>query len=89
LIGCDKNDDDYKLRPNFLIAMTVAPQLFNKENAIKALLTVESHLLVKNGLGIRTLGLKETNYNGNYVNSNDSTDFNTAHGLNYHNVNYV
>jgi glycogen debranching enzyme len=77
---------NYQLRPNFLIAMAIAPELFTQENALKALEQVETYLLVKNGLGIRTLDPEDLNYNGNYINSNDSNTYGIAHGFNYHNV---
>ena len=44
---------DYQLRPNFLIAMTVAPTMFNKSNAIKALDIVSKTLV--GPFGIKTL----------------------------------
>jgi glycogen debranching enzyme len=78
---------DYQLRPNFLIAMSVAPELFSMDKAYKALERVEKYLLVKNGLGMQTLDSNDLNYNGNYNNADDSCNYNTAHGFNYHNVN--
>jgi glycogen debranching enzyme len=85
-ISQPSNYTNYQLRPNFLIAMAIAPELFSKENALKALEQVEKYLLVKNGLGIRTLDPKDLNYNGNYINNNDSNVYGIAHGFNYHNV---
>ena len=45
----------------------------------------EQFLVVKNCIGIRTLDYTDKNYNGNYEVSNDSDNYHTAHGLNYHN----
>jgi len=48
---------DYQLRPNFLIAITVAPQMINKEHARKALVQVRDYLVNENNsVGIKTLG---------------------------------
>ncbi len=79
----------YQHRPNYLIAMAVAPELFNKENAMKCVEQCEKHLLDNNGLGVKTLEKDDPNYRGDYENSNDSTDYNTAHGFNYHNVRII
>jgi glycogen debranching enzyme len=67
--------------------MAVAPQLFSKERALQALEIAEKYLIVENGIGVRTLDPNDKNYNGNYINSDDSANYNTAHGYNYHNVN--
>ncbi len=83
------NYTNYQLRPNFLIAMAMAPQLFDNVRALHALEIAEKYLLVKNGLGVRTLDPDDKNYNGDYINSDDSSNFNTAHGFNYHNVYYI
>lgn len=86
LLYNDKKYQEYQLRPNFLIAMSVAPELFSKEKALKALELVEKYLLIENALGVRTLDYEDPYYLGDYDNSNDTNDFFTAHGFNYHNV---
>jgi len=82
----EKKYQEFQLRPNFLIAMAVAPELFSKEKALKALEMAEKYLLVENAMGVRTLDLEDKYYNGNYDNANDGNDYNIAHGFNYHNV---
>jgi len=63
--------------------MTVAPDLFTAKNSLVALEMCRSILISE--LGIRTLDPSDWNYNGNYDNSNDSSDRKLAHGFNYHN----
>jgi len=58
--------------------MAVAPELFNKEHAVECLKTVERVLMTKGAMGIKTLDPSDKNYNGDYINSDDS------HGFNYH-----
>jgi glycogen debranching enzyme len=84
---CSNHKSEYQLRPNYLIAMAVAPELFVSDHAIKALKSVEKYLIVNDGLGVRTLSPNDRFYNGDYINNNDSFDYNLAHGFNYHNVN--
>ena len=83
----DDNDlrHEAQLRPNVFIPMAIAPELFNKEHAIKFMKIAEEFLVVKNCIGIRTLDYTDKNYNGDYYPDNDSNDYHLAHGLNYHN----
>ena len=83
----DDNDlrHESQLRPNVFIPLAIAPELFEKEHAIKFMKLSEDFLLVKNCIGIRTLDYTDKNYNGDYYPDNDSNDYHLAHGLNYHN----
>ena len=77
---------DYQLRPNFLIALCLAPQMVKPEHANKALMQCKSMLLNgENSIGIKTLDPSDYTYNGVYDNSNDSDDPKVSHGFNYHN----
>ena len=46
---------DYQLRPNLCIAMAVAPELFEKEQARHCLAIVEKVLMTEGAMGIKTL----------------------------------
>ena len=83
----DDNDlrHEAQLRPNVFIPMAIAPELFNREHAIKFMKLSEEFLIVNNCIGIRTLDFSDKNYNGDYYPDNDSNDYHLAHGLNYHN----
>ena len=77
-----KEYEDYQLRPNFPIAMTVAPWLFSTGRALSAL-EMADHFL-RGPTGMATLDPSDLNYRPYYINSEDSTDFSTSKGRNYH-----
>jgi glycogen debranching enzyme len=81
-VGSTQRYANFQLRPNFSIAMVVAPELFSPENAWTALQMAEELLL--GPLGMRTLDPGDYVYNGYYINSVDSGNYNTAKGFNYH-----
>jgi glycogen debranching enzyme len=77
-----KEYEDYQLRPNYCVAMTVAEDLFDEDHALYALQLADRILLGPQGM--KTLDPSDLNYRGYYINSEDSTDFHTAKGRNYH-----
>lgn len=78
-----KGYEDYQLRPNYTIAMSAAPDLFDTDKALYAIWMMDQHL--RGPTGMATLDPGDFNYRPNYINSDDSTDFHTAKGRNYHN----
>ncbi|KAJ5529493.1 hypothetical protein N7527_002886 [Penicillium freii] len=74
--------EDYQLRANFPIAMSVAPELFTPAKALVALSIADS--VIVGPIGMSTLDPSDLNYRPNYINSDDSDDFATAKGRNYH-----
>ncbi|KAF4500951.1 Glycogen debranching enzyme [Fusarium agapanthi] len=77
-----KEYEDYQLRPNFAIAMTTAPALFDPDQAMHALCVADEAL--RGPQGMATLDPADMNYRPYYVNSEDSDDFATSKGRNYH-----
>ncbi|KAK6484196.1 glycogen debranching enzyme-like isoform X1 [Huso huso] len=73
---------DYQLRPNFTIAMVVAPELFTPERAWQALDVAEKKLL--GPLGMKTLDPDDMVYCGVYNNDLDNDNYNITKGFNYH-----
>ncbi|KAI3619877.1 glycogen debranching enzyme [Moniliophthora roreri] len=81
--GAGREWSDYQFRPNFPIAMTVAPELFEPHHGLKALQLADK--VLRGPLGMKTLDSIDLQYRPVYDNSNDSTDASIAKGLNYHN----
>lgn len=77
-----KEYEDYQLRPNFPISMTVAPDLFDAGHAINALIFTDT--VLRGPTGMATLDPADLNYRPYYVNSEDSDNFATSKGRNYH-----
>ncbi|KAI8889108.1 glycoside hydrolase family 133 protein [Backusella circina FSU 941] len=73
---------EYQLRPNFFIAMTVAPELFKKAHAHQAIMISKEVLVTP--IGIRSLDFADLQYRPFYRNSDETDDFQTSKGLNYH-----
>ncbi|CUM62704.1 uncharacterized protein PRCAT00000260001 [Priceomyces carsonii] len=74
--------EDYQLRPNFAIAMVVAPELFSISKAVSALSVADT--AIRGKVGMKTLDPSDWNYRPYYNNGEDSTDFATSKGRNYH-----
>jgi glycogen debranching enzyme len=64
--------------------MTVAPELFHAQHAEHALRLADQ--VLRSPLGMKTLDPSDMRYRPQYDNSNDTTDWFVAKGLNYHNV---
>ena len=77
-----KEYEDYQLRANFPVAMTVAPQLFTPSKALHALEMADN--IIRGPLGMATLDPSDLNYRPYYINSEDSDNFATSKGRNYH-----
>ncbi|KAK5007207.1 bifunctional 4-alpha-glucanotransferase/amylo-alpha-1,6-glucosidase [Elasticomyces elasticus] len=62
--------------------MTVAPDLFDPEHALYALYMADT--VLRGPTGMATLDPSDLNYRGYYNNAEDSADFLTSKGGNYH-----
>ena len=77
---------EFQLRPNFLIALYISPELFTYKNIIKSLNNVELYLLRKerNVIGLKTLDKTDKEYNGFWYNRNNDNNLSSC-GSNIHN----
>lgn len=82
LFRSGKEYEDYQLRPNFAIAMCVAPELFDPEKAYGAINVADK--VLRGPVGMKTLDPSDWNYRPYYNNLEDSDDFATSKGRNYH-----
>jgi glycogen debranching enzyme len=73
---------EYQLRPNAFIAMTVAPELFEKTHARQAIM-MSKEVLVST-LGVRSLDSADLQYRSFYKNTEETDDYLTSKGFNYH-----
>ena len=85
--GAGREWSDYQFRPNFPIAMTVAPELFDPEHALGALKLADK--VLRGPLGMKTLDPIDLQYRPYYDNANDGNDPSIAKGWNYHNVRII
>ena len=74
--------EDYQFRCNFTVAMVVAPELFTPERATHCLELADT--VLRGPIGMATLDPSDYNYHPDYINSEDSEDFATSKGRNYH-----
>jgi glycogen debranching enzyme len=83
-VGSSGGWPDYQLRPNFLVAMAVAPGLFTPARADAALRLAEACLLREGSRGVATLDPGDWAYRGDYDNGYAGEDRARAGGWNYH-----
>jgi glycogen debranching enzyme len=85
-VGSSAGWADYQLRPNFFVAMAVAPALFKPQHAEQALKAAEAEGgLVRDGSrGVATLDRADWAYRGDYDNAYAGEDRARRGGWNYH-----
>lgn len=71
---------DCQFRCNFTLPMIVAPELFTPSRAMDALRLADA--VLRGPLGMKTLDPSDSQYRGDYDNSNDSSDQALAKGWN-------
>ena len=77
---------EFQLRPNFLIALYISPDLFTYRNIVNSINNVELFLLrnESNIIGLKTLDKTDKQYSGLYDIS-ETNNFSTSLGFNIHN----
>jgi glycogen debranching enzyme len=82
-VGSSTEFADYQFRPNVAVAMTVAPELFDPVRAVICLNAMDERLMGRTG--VRTRDPADWRYRPTYRSGEESQDFLTAGGFNYHN----
>jgi glycogen debranching enzyme len=82
-VGSSSEFADYQFRPNAAVAMTVAPELFDPVHAVLCLNLIGERLM--GHVGMRTLDPGDYRYRPTYRSGDDTEDFLTSKGFNYHN----
>jgi hypothetical protein len=82
-VGSAAGWSDYQLRPNALVAMAVAPELFTRARAQGALAAIERQLIGEAQLGVKTLDPGDWAFRGDYA-AGAGGDKRVAGGWNYH-----
>jgi glycogen debranching enzyme len=82
-VGSSTDFGDYQFRPNLVVAMCLAPELFDSNHAVRALEIISNRLLGK--IGMKTLDQSDFRYRSYYNNSEESEDLFSANGFSYHN----
>ncbi|KRX09092.1 Six-hairpin glycosidase-like protein [Pseudocohnilembus persalinus] len=90
-IQSSNDEQEYQLRPNACIAISIAPELFSnplnkdvKKWTLQYLASVELYLIDQQSLGVKTLEKDDKMYVGNY-DLVDSNDGKAANGFNLYN----
>ena len=88
----EEEKEEFKLRPNILLAIYYAPDLFITENIIKVLENIEKYLLrpeiinenLNGMIGIKTLDKTDIDYIGK-LDLKETSNYKTSCGFNIHN----
>lgn len=84
LYKSSKPRSDYQLRPNYCIAIALAPELFMKQHGAYSLAVVEKYLIEESSLGVKGLDKVASEYYGCYE-EGDSDNMKSALGFSKHN----
>ena len=81
-VGGSTPESCLQMRPNYLLAMAISPELFDLRHARSALASAEKNLT--GPLGMKTLSSNDSAYQPIYDNSLDCPDSSISRGANYH-----
>lgn len=78
--------EEYRFRPNAIIALALTPELVEVEHAQRYLSLVGTRLIRESSIGVGTLDrVHQSLYCEYYDNDDDTDNYVTAHGFSYHN----